>query len=343
MVYNRTISLKSNLLEKNSVVYKSNVSPMSKEYYLNSSNNHENDKFNLSINNLINKIIKNNGDESRSENSFNKLKNIKLNSKVKEISELINDNKTSNNNNITSLDEKNFKKSKIPMREDGNINYTLNIFPTFNKVKGNKLSISNNNSQRNKLSEKNLRPIYKNSSEYFSVNNCNTFANIPLITNYKTINHKKNISMSSNFISKKNDRNKYSELESIKTDNRAIDNYLKMSNLFKSLNNSYLSSNTIESRMSKTKTETTPNKMSNNSFSSHGNKNIYVRIGKDENKFLTKIFLNKEKFKNNNYDINGLTNEVMRPSFLKSNTILSLNNNKSEKRREKILYNDYKK
>ena len=137
---------------------------------------------------------------------------------------------------------------------------------------------------------------------------------------------------------------KYSELESIKTENRVSDNYMKMSNLFKSLNNSYLSSNTIESQMSKTKTENTPNKISNNSFSSLGNKNIYVRIENDENKFLPKIFLNKEKFKNNNnYDLNGLTNDVMRPSFLKSNAVLKLNINKSEKRREKTIYSDYKK
>ena len=340
MAYKRTINLKNNLLEKNSIVYKSNVSPMSKEYYLNSSNNHENDKFNVSLNNLINKIIKNNGEENRSENSFNKLKNIKLNSKVKEISDLLNDNKTSKNN-ITSFDEKNYKKTKIPIPEDDKINNTLNIFPTFNKIKENKLSISNNNSHRNKLSEKTLKAIYKNSSEYFTVNNCNTFASIPLISNYKTINHKKNTSMSSNFIIKKNDRNKFSELESIKTENRVIDSYMKMSHLFKSLNNSYLTSNTIESQMSKTKTETKPNRISNNSFSSLGNKNIYVKIDNDENKFFPTIFLNKEKFKNNNYDINGLTNKFMRPSFLKSNASLSLNNNKSEKRREKTLYNDY--
>ena len=149
--------------------------------------------------------------------------------------------------------------------------------------------------------------------------------------------------MSSNYISKKNDRNKYSELESIKTETRIIDNYMKMSNLFKSLNNSYLSSNTIESQMSKTKTETTPNRISNNSFSSLGNRNVYVRIDNDENKLLSKIFFNKEKFKNNNYDLNGVTNDFMRPSFLKSNAVLSLNNNKSEKRREKTLYNIYKK
>jgi len=119
---------------------------------------------------------------------------------------------------------------------------------------------------------------------------------------------------------------------------------MKVNNLFKSLNNSCLSSNTIESQMSKTKTETTPNKISSNSFSSLGNKNIYVRIDHDESKFLPKILLlNKAKCKNNNYDINGLTNEVMRPSFLKSKAVLTLNNNKSEKRREITLYNNYKK
>ena len=342
MIYNKTISLKSNLLEKNSVVYKSNISPMNKEYYLNSSNNHENDKFTLSLNKLINKKIKKNGDKNRGENSFNKLKNIKLNSKVKEISDLINDNNTSKNNNI-SIEENNFRKTKIPIIEDVKINSTLNIFPTFNKIKENKLLISNNNSHRNKQNDKNLRQIYKNSSEYFSPNSCNTFASIPLITNYKSINHKKNTSMSSNFITKKNDRNKYSKFESIKTENRENDNYMKISNLFRSLNNSYLSSNTIESQMSKTKTETTPNRNTNNSFSSLGNKNIYVKIAYDENKFLPKILLNKDKFKNNNYDINGLTNEFMRPSFLKCNAVLSINNNKSEKRRVKTLYNDYKK
>jgi len=45
--------------------------------------------------------------------------------------------------------------------------------------------------------------MYKNSSEYFSANSCNKFAIIPLISNYKGINHKKNSSMSSNFITKK--------------------------------------------------------------------------------------------------------------------------------------------
>jgi hypothetical protein len=290
----------------------------------------------------MNKIIKNNEDENRGENSFNKLKNIKLNSKVKEISDLINDNNTSKNN-ITSLDKKNFRKSKMFISEDAKSNNTLNIFPTFNKIKENKLLISNNNSHRNKQSEKNLRAIYNNSSEYFNANSSNTFVSIPLISNYKSINHKKNTSMSSNFITKKNDRNKYSEFESIKTENILNDNYMKMSNFFKSLNNSYLSSNTIESQMSKTKTETTPNRISNNSFSSIGNKNIYVKLDYDKNKFLPKILLNNKKFKNNNYDINGLSNEFMRPSFLKSNVALSLNNNKSEKRREKTLYNDYKK
>jgi len=37
---------------------------MNKENYLNSSNNHKNDKFTLNLSNLINKIIKNNGDEN---------------------------------------------------------------------------------------------------------------------------------------------------------------------------------------------------------------------------------------------------------------------------------------
>ena len=103
--------------------------------------------------------------------------------------------------------------------------------------------------------------------------------------------------MSSNFMSKKNDRNKYSELRSIKTENRIIDNYMKVSNLFKSLNSSYLSSNTIESQMSKTKTETTPNRISSNCFFSFGNKNIYARIENNESKFLPKIFLIKKSVK----------------------------------------------
>ena len=123
--------------------------------------------------------------------------------------------------------------------------------------------------------------------------------------------------MSSNFITKKNDRSKYSEFESIKTENRVKENYMKISNLFKSLNNSYLSSNIIESQMSKAKAETTPNRNTNNSLSSLENKIIYAKIDYDENKFLPKILLNKDKFKNNNYDINRLTNEFMRPSFLK--------------------------
>ena len=54
---------------------------MNKQYYLNSSNNHENDKSNLSLNNLINKIIKDDGDENRSGNSLKQIKKYKIKSK----------------------------------------------------------------------------------------------------------------------------------------------------------------------------------------------------------------------------------------------------------------------
>ena len=348
-LYNYSIKKNNNLLEKNSVVFKSNTSPLNKDIFLYTSKNEDN-KFNLNYNKIINRILKKK--EKNNENIFNKTNHININSKVEELSDLITNNRYNKIIKVKNKPEtggrylKNFKNFNIPVWEDTEVNNTVDIFSSFNKANENILSLSNNFSSKNKLSEKLLKPIYKNSSETNTFKNRNfNFTKIPSISNYKTINHKKISSLSNNFINKDFERNKLRELDYIKTDCKNNDDYIKINNIFQKINNSFMKSQTIESQESFKNIDVSPINLGSKSFSSLHNKNKYIKITRNENKRnqLPQNIFNEQKDKNQNtYDINGLANEVMKPSFLKNTGILTLNNIKSENEKEKNRIKDFK-
>ena len=334
-MYNNSIYLKNNLLEKNSVVYKSNLYPFNEEHSLNKSIN-DNNKFKLNYNKIIYKILK--GKER-------KYININFNSKVKEVSDLIK-NKGSNklitaNKLLTGEFSKNYRKLKLPRLKDFNVNNSINLYPSISDKSGNISSLSNNISNRNHVDSQILRPIYKHSSGINSFKNQNfTFENNPTISNYKAINNKK-YSFSFNNHTNKNAGNRFEEFDYIKTESKNNKEYLKIKNLFQKLSNSFLNI-TTDSNDPISNTEITPIKIGSKSFSSLDKNKILKIHSNDNRKLFTKISLDKHKLKGkNSYNINGLTNDVMKPSFLKSNAILTLNNIKSEK--GKILNKDIKK
>ena len=261
-------NLKKYFLEKNDVIYKSNL--------ISNSNNSLND--------------------SR--------ENIKteLNSKVKELTQLINNNK----NNLVSRQSKLLKqgkKFKVPFPK-------FSINKTFNSVSYNNLNENNIKKYENIASIINLSKINKTKKK--------------LILNYSS-----NVPNNS----KKKDRNNDSIYEHIKTDIN-INNksskydfeYIKLNSLFKNLNNSNILSKDIKNMETSNKNKETKNKRFINNLS--GAK----KIG-NVPKFL--------KIKNIN-EVNGLANEVMKPSFLKTDISLSVNNN-DEKDFGNFIFKDIKK
>ena len=261
-------NLKKYFLEKNDVIYKSNL--------ISNSNNSLND--------------------SR--------ENIKteLNSKVKELTQLINNNK----NNLVSRQSKLLKqgkKFKIPFPK-------FSINKTFNSVSYNNLNENNIKKYENIASTMNLSKINKTKKKLI----LNYSSNVP---NY----------------SKKKDRNNDSIYEHIKTDIN-INNksskydfeYIKLNSLFKNLNNSNILSKDIKNMETSNKNKETKNKRFINNLS--GAK----KIG-NVPKFL--------KIKNIN-EVNGLANEVMKPSFLNTDISLSVNNN-DEKDFGNFIFKDIKK
>ena len=349
--YNYPINLKNNLLEKNSVVYKSNTSPLNKDIFLYALKNWHNTKFNLNYKKIINRILKNS--EKEDENISNRTNNINLNLKVEKLSNLI---KKRHNNKIIKINNKyetrekylkNYKKLKLTLYEDNEINNSIKLFSTFNKTNENILSLSNNISKRNKLSEKNIKPFFKKSFRTNTFENQNfNYSNIPSLSNYKTINHKKNSSLNNNNYIKTNEKNKLEDCDYIKTDYKNNDNYIKIYNIFKNINNSLMNSQTIESQESFRNIDISSSNLFSKSFSLLDNKKKYIKINNNINrrKILPKLVFNKQKLKNqNNYNINRLANEVMKTSFLKNSQILSLNINNSEKNRKKNLFKRIKK
>ena len=342
------IVLKNDLLEKNSIVYKSNLSPSNNQGSL--LNNSNNDNFSLKYNELVNKIL--NKDEKQIK--FKKIKNNRINQKVKELSNLITNNTISNrpilrdnNNSIENKKSffKNFKKSKIPLPETIKIN---------NVVKSNKidnlLSLSNIT-----LKDKKYRPIYKNNSGNKNINHLNfTFDNVSYLTNYKKTNYKRKIPLNENYNYlniNKNERNKNDRLHYIKTDVKSNSEYIKIKDIFQNSNNSNILSNshTIETKNPKTSPnniEFSPNKIGNKSFTSNEKKNIYLNINSNENsnkKYSPKKFLKQQSLKKNNniLNTNGLEKNLFKPSFLKNNISMSLNNNSNLEK--DIEFNNIKK
>ena len=311
--------INSNLLEKNSVVYKSNLSPTNnKDLFLNNSNNKN---FSLKYNELINKIL--NKDE------IEKIKNNKLNTLVKELNNIIPGNKPLIKDNISNESKlsllKMCKKIKIPpLREN--------------------LKINNNND--NLLSINNLTLKAKKSRSIYnrSINHINfTFNNIPFLTNYKETNYKSKIPIieNYNYINKRKETNSINKLHYIKTDIKNNNEYKKNKYLFQNLNNSNILFNshnslTIESfsTIPSKYDDLRPDKIANKSFTSNDKNNVYFNINDNINKkFNPKIFLKqkklKHKFMRNSNGLNNNSNNFIRQNLIKNHLSLTLNNNKN--------------
>ena len=164
----------------------------------------------------------------------------------------------------------------------------------------------------------------------------NYFENIPLklkLNSIKTNKIKKqkkmsysNIDTSSN---EDNERNKKSDLEHIKTDinlnshhkNKLDFEYIKLNLIFKDMNNSNILSAEIK------RTENSSQKY----LDRKKNNNLFNKYMNSAPKFLKIKDIKKA---------NGLADEVMKPSFLKTNISLSLNND--EKDKDKFIFKDIK-
>ena len=325
---NNIFILNSNLLEKNSVVYKSNLSPPpndNKDTFINNSNI---DNFSLKFNELIKKIL--NKDE------IEKIKNIQLNRKVNELNNMRTSNKPLIKDNIGNDNKysllKICKKIKIPLPEKLKINNNVN----------DNLILTNNLT----LKEKKSRSIYKNNSGLKNINNLNftSFDNMPFLTNYKETNYKSKIPVieNYNYINKKNERNKINELHYIKTDIKNNNEYLRIKDIFQKLNNSNIlfnscNSHTIESfqylKIPSKNDDLRTEKIGNKSFTSNDKNSICLNIDENINKkFNPKIYLKQQKLKHKIIrNKKGLNNNFIRHSFLKNNLSLTLNRNNLEK------------
>ena len=164
----------------------------------------------------------------------------------------------------------------------------------------------------------------------------NYFENIPLklkLNSIKTNKIKKQKKMSySNFdtsSNEDNERNKKSDLEHIKTDinlnshhkNKLDFEYIKLNLIFKDMNNSNILSAEIK------RTENSSQKY----LDRKKNNNLFNKYMNSAPKFLKIKDIKKA---------NGLADEVMKPSFLKTNISLSLNND--EKDKDKFIFKDIK-
>ena len=218
-------------------------------------------------------------------------KNNNLNTKVKELTELINNKKDkneNNNDNNSSLFKQN-KKLKIPLPVNKTVNY--------------------------------LSPNEKNEKKIENMH-------IPFILNFSKINKKQKKSNLSNYsnndIYKEKEKEKqkkiFKNFEYIKTDindvNKKFDlEFIKLNEILKNIN----STNTLSN-------SNLTNKSNDNSFKNFD-------IDKISPKFL--------KIKTIN-EVNGLANEVMKPSFLKSNIYLTSNDEK-DKDKDNFIFKDIKK
>ena len=165
----------------------------------------------------------------------------------------------------------------------------------------------------------------------------NYFENIPLklkLNSIKTNKIKKPKKMSySNFDTSSdedNKRNKKSVLEHIKTDinlnshhkNKLDFEYIKLNLIFQDLNNS----NILSAEVKKTQNS------SKKYLDRKKNNNLFNKYMNSAPKFLKIKDIKKA---------NGLADEVMKPSFLKTNYSLTLNND--EKDKDKFIFKDIKK
>ena len=312
-----------------------------------------NNKFNLSsfkyndrlekslltkYNNNNNRYIVSNTDLDLKENSYNKMKSLlhknKINLKKKLLEKegaafknsYISNNKNILNDSKESIDNKVREISEL-INNKKNILITEPIF--FKKQK--KIKIPVPKLQINKTSS-------YISSEKLNEKSFKYFENIPLKLklNLNKINkEKKQKKMSySNYDTSNNDnndneRNKKSQLEHIKTDininshhkNKLDFEYIKLNLIFKNMNNSNILSAEIKN------TENSSKKY----LERQKNNNLFNKYMNSAPKFLKIKDIKKA---------NGLANEVMKPSFLKTNISLTLNN--EEKENDKYIFKDIK-
>ena len=322
------IHLKKSLFEKNSIVYKSNLSPKNNNSLNLYVSNNEN--FSSKYNKLIN-ILNDNENNSK----LIKIKNLK----TIELNNVTTKNTISNkilnkdNNNLAETPFfKNIKRTKIPLTDNLRVNNTANI----NKMKDDLLSSNNITSKRNNI---NYNPIYQNDSGGNSIklNHLNhTFDKISFLPSFKTNNIKRKIPQNSNLNNKKVERNKINKLDFHKTDIKGNEEYIKINDIFKNSNNSneLSKSNKIQS-----------NKSENESFQNEENKYEKEKGNINTNrKFFQKIFLNQKLLKKQIIgDINGLSNDIINSTFSKNNISKNLNNNNSTKGNDKLDINNIEK
>ena len=285
-----------------------------------------------------NRYIVSNTDLDLKENSYNKMKSLlhknKINLKKKLLekegaafkSSYISNNKNILNDSKESIDNKVREISEL-INNKKNILTTEPIF--FKKQK--KIKIPVPKLQINKTSS-------YISSEKLNEKSFKYFENIPLKLklNLNKINkEKKQKKMSySNYDTSNNDdndneRNKKSQLEHIKTDininshhkNKLDFEYIKLNLIFKNMNNSNILSAEIKN------TENSSKKY----LERQKNNNLFNKYMNSAPKFLKIKDIKKA---------NGLANEVMKPSFLKTNISLTLNN--EEKENDKYIFKDIK-
>ena len=311
-------NIKNSLFEKNSIVYRSNLSPMNnKSLNINTSYNNN---FSSKYNKLIN-ILNDNNKKTK----LKKLKTMKIN-------ELLINNTSSNkllDKENTSLGMnsflKNVKNIKIPIPSSLKINKTANV----NTIKKDLFSLSNFNSKKYNINSKQFRPIYKNNSGFNSINSLNdTLDKIPYLSNYKSINFKRKIILNNDLNNRKVERNKLDMLDYNKTDIKNNAEYIKINDIFKNLNNSnkFSKSSEIESHkevQTSKNIDSIKNKLINNSFLDDEKRN--ENINNKNIKFSSKNILNQQKLKKQIIgDVNGLSNEIMKSAILKNNISINL-------------------
>ena len=182
-----------------------------------------------------------------------------------------------------------------------------------------------------------------------NINNNSPLLNLPIILNYSSNNHKKTNSSANDYLNKNKEINTFEKLDYNKNQKNNIilnENFYKINakSEKKTIN---LDSNRINDIPSKT---------------SNIKKKFFIKIGNNSSSFIESIRNKNSKNKNkkalnqkilikqrilekeNNitYDINGLANEVMKPTFLKNNILISLNNNNYGKGKDNSLFKETK-
>jgi hypothetical protein len=299
LYHNNTLNLRNNILEKNTIIFKSNISPLNKRNIISTSNNK---RINMNYDDLVDSIFNNDLKDNKSQS-----KNNKLNLKVEELKGLINTklntnpklslNYTKNNGNLYNL--KNIKKSKKFLNE---FTYDIHDAASVSKVFPSNQNINNfasftssiSSGRRNSINnEKSSDFIFKKNKKY----------NEPIITNYFSGNKKSNFNVSSNLWS--SNKTKYENFDLNKNKSNISSNSANKSNdLFDSkvlksikLNKNESSSINVNSTFNSVEIIRTRN-VKNNNIKKMSHKNL---LNKGNNN--TNI--------NNAHDINGLSNEII--------------------------------